>query len=168
MRDAIWFFKSVINSSKNAFLLLSSQDGRRLFIASNIFFLKLFKVIWSYFVSVQCYIPVQIGKQLFELYDLLVYFCIFMLSLGKFAELWLGFSECYGLINALHDFAQIKEKFSLECFINYNPAEIDVFKTSSRCLKNVMTSCDQTRRRQDVLQKTSDLRRLEDVRFTSS
>ena len=47
-------------------------------------------------------------------------------------------------------------------------ADTDVFKTSSGRLKKVTTSCDQTRRRQDILQKTSDLRRLEDVRFTSS
>ena len=37
-----------------------------------------------------------------------------------------------------------------------------------RRLEKVTTSYDQTRRRHDVLQKTSDLRRLEDVRFTSS
>ena len=46
--------------------------------------------------------------------------------------------------------------------------DTDVFKTSSGRLKKVTTSYDQTRRRHDVLQKTSDLRRLEDVRFTSS
>ena len=44
----------------------------------------------------------------------------------------------------------------------------DVFKTSSGRLKKVTTSYDQTRRRQDVFQKTFDLRRLEDVRFTTS
>ena len=49
-----------------------------------------------------------------------------------------------------------------------NPADTDVFKTSSGRLEKVTTSYDQTRRRHDVLQKTSDLRRLEDVRFTSS
>ena len=48
------------------------------------------------------------------------------------------------------------------------PADTNVFKTSSGRLKKVTMSCDQTRRRQDVLQRTSDLRRLEDVRFTSS
>ena len=37
-----------------------------------------------------------------------------------------------------------------------------------RCLKNVKTSYDQTRRPHDVWQKTSDLRRLKDVRLTSS
>lgn len=36
--DAICFFKLVINSSSNAFLLLSCWDGRWLFIASHIFF----------------------------------------------------------------------------------------------------------------------------------
>ena len=48
------------------------------------------------------------------------------------------------------------------------PADTDVFKTSSGLLKKVTTYLDQTRRRHDVLQKTSDLRRLEDVRLTSS
>ena len=43
------------------------------------------------------------------------------------------------------------------------PAGTDVFKTSSRRLKKVTTSYDQTRRRHDVWKKTSDLRRLEDV-----
>ena len=56
---------------------------------------------------------------------------------------------------------------SLSSF-NPNPEDTDVFKTSSGRLKKVSKSCDQTRRHQDVLQKTSDLRRLEDVRFTSS
>ena len=37
-----------------------------------------------------------------------------------------------------------------------------------RCLKNVNSSYDQTRRPHDVWQKTSDLRRLKDVRLTSS
>ena len=49
---------------------------------------------------------------------------------------------------------------------NCNPIDTDVFKTSSGRLKKVTKSCNQTRRRQDVLQKTSDLRRLEDIRFT--
>ena len=48
-----------------------------------------------------------------------------------------------------------------------NPADRDVFKTSSGRLKKVK-SYDQTRRRNDVLQKTSDLRRLEDVWFMTS
>ena len=51
---------------------------------------------------------------------------------------------------------------------NCNPVDTDVFKTSSGRLKKVTKSCDQTRRRQDVLQKTSDLRRLEDFQFTTS
>ena len=47
--------------------------------------------------------------------------------------------------------------------INYNPADRDVFKTSSGRFKKVATSYDQTRSLiYDVL-KTSDLRRLEDV-----
>ena len=49
-----------------------------------------------------------------------------------------------------------------------NPADRDVFKTSSGRLKKVTTSYDQPRRRNDVLQETSDLRRLEDVRFMKS
>ena len=48
------------------------------------------------------------------------------------------------------------------------PTDTDVFKTSSGRLKKVTTSYDQTRRRHDVWKKTSDLRRLEDVWFTSS
>ena len=43
------------------------------------------------------------------------------------------------------------------------PADTDVFKTSSGHLEKVITSYDQTRRRQDVWKKTSDLRRLKDV-----
>ena len=39
---------------------------------------------------------------------------------------------------------------------------------SSRRLKKVTTSCDQTRHRHDVWKKTSNLQRLEDVWFTSS
>ena len=50
----------------------------------------------------------------------------------------------------------------------YFPADTDVFKTSSGRLKKVTTSYDQTRRRHDILQKTSDLRRLQDVWITSS
>ena len=48
------------------------------------------------------------------------------------------------------------------------PADTDVFKTSSGRLKKITTSYDQTRRPEDVWQKTSYLRRLEDVGFTSS
>ena len=48
------------------------------------------------------------------------------------------------------------------------PADTNVFKTFSGRLKKVTTSYDQTRRRRDVLQKMSDLRRLENVQFTSS
>ena len=44
-----------------------------------------------------------------------------------------------------------------------NPADTDVFKTSSRRLKKVKTSYDQTRRRHPVCKKTSHLRDLEDV-----
>ena len=48
------------------------------------------------------------------------------------------------------------------------PADTDAFRTSSGRLKKVTTSCDQTSHRQYVLQKTFDLRRLEDVWFTTS
>ena len=48
------------------------------------------------------------------------------------------------------------------------PADTDVFKTSSGRLKKVTTSYNQTRRRQDVWKKTSDLCRLEDVLFKLS
>ena len=50
----------------------------------------------------------------------------------------------------------------------YYLADTEVFKTSSGRLKKVTTSYDQTRRRQDVWKKASDLRRLEDVLFTLS
>ena len=56
-------------------------------------------------------------------------------------------------------FAKIQKQYAVDT---------DVFKTSSGRLEKVTTSYDQTRRRHNVLQKTSDLRRLEDVRFTSS
>ena len=46
-------------------------------------------------------------------------------------------------------------------------ADTDVFKISSECLKKVTTSYNQTRRRHNVWQKTSDLRRLGDVWFMS-
>ena len=49
-----------------------------------------------------------------------------------------------------------------------NPADTDVIKTSSGRLKKVTTFYDQTRRLQDVWQRMSDLRRLEDVRFITS
>ena len=48
------------------------------------------------------------------------------------------------------------------------PADTDVPKTSSERLKKVATSYDQTRRPKDFWEKTSDIRRLEDVQFTSS
>ena len=48
------------------------------------------------------------------------------------------------------------------------PADTDVFKTSSGRLKKVTKSYDQTKRRQDVWKKMSDLRRLENALFTSS
>ena len=48
------------------------------------------------------------------------------------------------------------------------PAETDVFKTSSGCLKKVTTSYYQTRLGHDFWQKTSDLRRLEVVQFMTS
>ena len=59
---------------------------------------------------------------------------------------------------------------------NNTPADTDVFKASSGRLKKVTRSYDQTRRRHDVWKrrrtynvfKTSDLRRLEDVEFTTS
>ena len=46
--------------------------------------------------------------------------------------------------------------------------QMSVFKTSSGRLKKVTTTCDQIRRHHDVWQKTFDLRRLEDTRFTTS
>ena len=51
-----------------------------------------------------------------------------------------------------------------------NPADTDVFKTSSRRLttkQDVVTTSAKRRRIYDIL-KTSDLGRLEDVQFTTS
>ena len=48
------------------------------------------------------------------------------------------------------------------------PADTDVFKTSLGRLKKVTTSYDQTRRLHDIWKKTSDLRRLKNLLFTSS
>ena len=53
------------------------------------------------------------------------------------------------------------------------PADIGVFKTSSGLLRKVTMSYDQTGRRHDALKKTSylktsNLRRLEDIQFTTS
>ena len=48
------------------------------------------------------------------------------------------------------------------------PADTDVSNTSSGSLKKVTASYDQIKRRHDVWKMTSDLRRLEDVWFTSS
>ena len=57
-------------------------------------------------------------------------------------------------------------------FISYGsimcPADTDVFKTSSGRFKKVSKSYNQTRYRQEVWKKTSDLPHLEDVLFTSS
>ena len=63
--------------------------------------------------------------------------------------------------NKLEVMDKIEEKTTI-------PVDTDVFKTSSGRLKKVTTSYDQTRRRQDVWKKRSDLRRLEDVIFTTS
>ena len=52
--------------------------------------------------------------------------------------------------------------------LNLCPVDTDVSKTSSGRLKKVTTSYEQTRPRHGVWKKTSDLRRLEDVWFTSS
>ena len=48
------------------------------------------------------------------------------------------------------------------------PADAEVFKTSSGCLKKITTSEDQTRRRDDIRKERSGLQRLKDVWFTSS
>ena len=48
------------------------------------------------------------------------------------------------------------------------PADTDVFKTSSGRIIKVTTPYYQTRSRYDVWKKTSDLRRFEDVWFTTS
>ena len=62
----------------------------------------------------------------------------------------------------------IFEVLQVKFFNEFIPADTDVFKTSSGRLKKVTTSYDQTRHRQDVWKKTSNLWRLEDVWFTTS
>ena len=52
--------------------------------------------------------------------------------------------------------------------VGFDPADTDVYRTYSERLEKVTKSYDKTRRLHDVWQKTSDLRRLEDVLFTSS
>ena len=52
-------------------------------------------------------------------------------------------------------------------WVDSYPADTDVFKAFSRCLKKVTTSYNQTRRCHDVWKKTSDLRRLKDLWFPS-
>ena len=54
----------------------------------------------------------------------------------------------------------------MQVLIGKYPADTDIFMTSPGRLKKFMTSYDQTRRRYNLLQKTSGLRRLEDVRLT--
>ena len=54
------------------------------------------------------------------------------------------------------------------CIVIYFPVETDVFKTSSGRLKKVATSYNQIRCCCDVLQKTSNLQHLEDVRLMMS
>ena len=51
---------------------------------------------------------------------------------------------------------------------NFIPAKTDVFKTSLGRLKKVTMSCNQTKRHHHVWKKMSDVRRLEDVWFTTS
>ena len=55
-----------------------------------------------------------------------------------------------------------------ETHIGDIPADTGVFRMSSGRLKKVMMSYNQTRRLHNVWQKTSDLRRLEEVLFTLS
>lgn len=59
------------------------------------------------------------------------------------------------------------ETFFVITSLRYIPADTDVFNTSSERLKKVTTSYNQIRRCQAVWKKTSDLRRLEHVLFTS-
>ena len=64
-----------------------------------------------------------------------------------------------GIISAI---ANSRSRFPINL-----PADADVFRTSSRRLKEMATSYDQTRCH-DVWKKTSDLRRLEDIQFKTS
>ena len=63
-----------------------------------------------------------------------------------------------------HWVIEIPDKEDDRLLLTLNPAEM----TFSGGLKKIMTSYDQTKRLHDVWQKTSNLRRLEDVAFASS
>ena len=67
----------------------------------------------------------------------------------------------------LHQFEMNKMNAVLKSILPI-PSGHDIFKTSSGHFKKVTTSYDQARRRQDVWKKKSNLRRLEDVQFTTS
>ena len=62
----------------------------------------------------------------------------------------------------------VNDFFLYYLLFDLNPADMDIFKTSSGRLRKVATTYDQTRRHHDVWKMTSDLRRLEDVWFTTS
>ena len=83
----------------------------------------------------------------------------FMYKLYSYASLF--FPSVYNLGFYTYTFILIYNRTLI-------PADADAFKMSSGRLKKVTTSYDQTRRGHDVSKKTSDLRRLEPVSFTSS
>ena len=90
---------------------------------------------------------------------------------GSVYSLFYPASRSYGIISSVrisNDSTKLNTLQNNNKRITHIPTDIDVLKTSSGRLKKVMTSYDQTRRRQDVWKKTSDLWRLEDALFKSS
>ena len=72
------------------------------------------------------------------------------------------------ILNEVNSYCTIASGLVVDMQASCIPADTDVFRTSSGHLKKVTMYDDQTRRLRNVWQKTSDLRSLVDVRFTSS
>ena len=86
----------------------------------------------------------------------------------KWANFWQWLIFTLSLANFFYKQGIFIVYLWLSLCMSFNfPADTDVCKISSGCLKKVTTSYNQTRRCYNVWQKTSDLRRLEDAWFTS-
>ena len=99
-----------------------------------------------------------------------VFYDIYVVVIENFYKFFF-FSYSFFTFFSQPNFCIVSKKLfaSKKCF---NLVDTDVFKTSSGRLKKVTTSCDQTRRRQEVsswrrpihdILKTFDLQYLEDV-----
>ena len=82
------------------------------------------------------------------------------LPLSRKLKYFIGISEIRTPISTLMDELLVVQISTLRQYFRYYSAHTEVFITSPGHLKNVTTSYDQTRRLHDVWQKTSDLRRL--------